>query len=134
MVEGLPLVTITGVTGYVGSWTALLCLKTGKYRVRGTVRSTSNAEKIDPLRQSFGELFDQMELVEADLLDPASIERAVQGSTYVLHVASPFVLEEPRDENVLIRPAVEGTLSVLRACAKAGVQRVAMTSSIASIV
>ena len=134
MVEGLPLVTITGVTGFAGSWTALLCIKSGKYRVRGTVRSTSNAAKIDPLRQSFGEFFDQLELVEADLTDAASIERAIQGSTYVLHLASPLMIEEPRDENELIRPAVDGALSVMRACAKHGVQRVAMTSSIASIV
>ena len=37
-----PLVTITGVTGYLGSMTALDFLKDGSYRVRGTVRSTSN--------------------------------------------------------------------------------------------
>ena len=98
MVEGLPIVTITGVSGFVGSWTALLCLKSGKYRVRGTVRSTSNAAKIDPLRQSFGEFFDQLELVEADLTDADSIDRAIQGSTYVLHLASPLTLVEPRDE------------------------------------
>ena len=134
MVEGLPIVTITGVTGFAGSWAALLCIKTGKYRVRGTVRSTSNAAKIEPLRKSFGELFNQMELVEAELTDAASIERAIQGSTYVLHIASPCVIEKVKDEeNELIRPAVEGTLSVLRACAKFGVKRVALTSSYASI-
>ena len=75
-----------------------------------------------------------MELVEADLLDPVSMANAVAGSTYVLHVASPFVIEEPRDENELIRPAVEGTLSVLKGCTQSGgVQRVAVTSSIVSI-
>ena len=41
--------------------------------------------------------------------------KAVEGSTYVLHVASPFVLDEPKDENVLIKPAVEGTLAVMKA-------------------
>ena len=51
----------------------------------------------------------------------------------MLHVASPFVLEEPRDENELIRPAVDGTLAVMRACKAAGVQRVSITSSVVSV-
>ena len=57
-----------------------------------------------------------MELVEADLLDANSLLRAISGSSFVIHVASPFVIEEPRDPMVLIRPAVDGTLAVLEAC------------------
>ena len=53
-----PLVTITGVSGYLGSHTCLTFLKSGKYRVRGTVRSTTNEKKIEPLRKAFGEYFD----------------------------------------------------------------------------
>lgn len=133
MVETLPVVTVTGITGYIGSWVGLLALQSGKYHVRGTVRSTSNAAKLDPLRAAYGELFERLELVEADLLDPESMERAIQGSTYVLHIASPFVIDEPRDENELIRPAVEGTLSVLKAAQAAKVRRVCITSSVAAI-
>lgn len=42
-------------------------------------------------------------------------------------------MEEPTDPQVLIRPAVEGTKSVLEACKKAGVRRVCMTSSCVAI-
>ena len=114
--EAKPIVTVTGITGYIGSWVGLLLLKSGKYRVRGTVRSTNNAAKIDPLRKAFGDLFDNLELVQADLLEADSMTRAIEGSTYVMHVASPFVIAEPKDENELIKPAQEGTLNVLRAC------------------
>ena len=62
------------------------------------------------------EIFDQIELVEADLLDDESVSQALQGSTYVQHTASPFIFGEPDDENDLIKPAVDGTLSVMRAC------------------
>jgi nucleoside-diphosphate-sugar epimerase len=72
-------------------------------------------------------------LVQADLLDEDSVERAIAGSTHVAHVASPFIIGEPKDENDLIRPAVEGTLSVLRACRRNKVKRVVITSSIAAI-
>ena len=67
--EQKPVVTITGVTGYLGSYCCLLFLQDGGYRVRGTVRNKNNKEKIDPLKLAFGDLFNQLELVEADLLD-----------------------------------------------------------------
>ena len=85
-----PLVTITGVTGFIGSQIAAVFLKDGNYRVRGTVRSKTNAAKIDPLKAGLGDLFEQLELVEADLLDEASVIKACEGATYVVHPASPF--------------------------------------------
>lgn len=44
-----PLVLVTGVSGYIGTWVAYTALKLG-YRVRGTVRSISNENKISHLR------------------------------------------------------------------------------------
>ena len=115
--DSRPIVTVTGISGFLGSHVGLQALQDGGYRVRGTVRSKNNADKIEPLRQNFGEeLFSQLDLVEADLTDAESLRKAIEGSTYVLHVASPFVIDLPRDENELIRPAVDGTLGVLRAC------------------
>lgn len=55
------------------------------------------------------------------------------GCTYVVHTASPFVIDAPKDENVLIKPAVEGTLAVLRAAHKHRVKRVVITSSVVAI-
>ncbi|MFG1709816.1 NAD-dependent epimerase/dehydratase family protein [Nonomuraea sp. M3C6] len=49
------------------------------------------------------------------------------------HVASPFPSAPPDDEDELIRPAVEGTLRVLRAARDAGVRRVVVTSSFGAI-
>ena len=53
----------------------------------------------------------------------------------MIHVASPFPNENPRDEMEVIRPAVEGTKNVLEACAKTkgAVKRVVLTSSGATI-
>ena len=65
----LPLVILTGVSGYIGSWTCLKFLEDGGFRVRGTVRDTKNDAKIAPLRKAFGKYFDKLELVEADLND-----------------------------------------------------------------
>ena len=135
MVESaLPVITVTGITGYIGSHVGKLLLESGKYKVRGTVRSKNNEAKIAPIRESFGELFDQLELVEADLLNEASLLEAISGSTYVMHVASPFVIEKPKHEDELIKPAVEGTLAVMKAAHQGKVKRVIVTSSIAAII
>lgn len=135
----MPLVTITGVTGFLGGRTALAFLSTGRFRVRGTVRSLKNPEKLAPLKKLLGEgdggMFPALDLVEADLTDPASLGPAVASSTFVVHTASPFVMGvKAEDEDTMVKPAVEGTRAVLRACKAAGtVKRVVVTSSCASI-
>jgi len=76
-----------------------------------------------------------LELVDADLMNPESLEKAVAGCDYVVHTASPVPAKGvPKDENVFIRPAVEGTLAVLRAAQKHKVKRVVVTSSISAVV
>ena len=101
--------------------------------MRGTVRSKTNEKRIEPLRKAFGSHFSQLELVEADLLDEESLINAIAGSDYVVHTASPFVTEAPKDENELIKPAVNGTLAVMKGCHAAKVKRVVITSSVAAI-
>ena len=126
-----PLVTITGVSGYIGSWVCLRFLEDGEFRVRGTVRSTKNEAKIAPLRKEFKSAFDELELVEADLNDETSIIKAIEGSTYVVHVASPVHLD--LDDPSHIPTALAGTKSIMKACKRAGVIRCVVTSSIAAI-
>jgi dihydroflavonol-4-reductase len=76
---------------------------------------------------------ENLEFFIADLLSDDGWKEAVEGSKYVLHVASPFFLGEPENEDVFIKPAVEGTLRVLKACADADVQKVVLTSSFAAV-
>ena len=60
-------------------------------------------------------------------------EDAMWDCDYLMHVASPFVIEDPKDENELIKPAKEGTLRALNAAKKAGIKRVVLTSSVAAV-
>ena len=48
-------------------------------------------------------------------------------------MASPFVIEAPAHEDELIKPALQGTLSVMRACHANKVRRVSITSSVVAI-
>ena len=105
------------------------------YRVRGTVRSLKDTKKVEPIKKLLNNPKHELELVEADLLDEKSWLEAVKDCTYVIHTASPFPNSEPNDENELIKPAVNGTLFVLKACCQEGsmVKRVVLTSSVAAI-
>lgn len=89
-------------------------------------------EKTDPLKIAFGDLFANIEFVEADLSNEESIDKSIEGATYVVHVASPITGNfEGTDKKVtIIKPAVDGTLSAMRACEKHGVKRIVVTSSI----
>lgn len=125
---------MTGISGFIASWVAHGALKLG-YRVRGTVRSLANEGKVKHLRDLCPGSAHKVELVEADLMDEGSWTAAVAGCDYILHVASPFVIDEPKDPNDLILPAINGTLNVLKAASKLDVlpKRVIVTSSSAAI-
>ena len=52
---------------------------------------------MDPIKTGLGELFSQLDVVEADLLDAESMKNAVVGSDYVIHTASPYILANITD-------------------------------------
>lgn len=73
-------------------------------------------------------------MFEADLTDKDSIENFVNGCDYIVHVASPFPeVDKKINEEEIMKPAVEGTLNVLRAAQKYGVKRVVCTSSLQTV-
>jgi dihydroflavonol-4-reductase len=125
-------VLVTGITGYIGQHCGAELLRQG-YEVVGTVRSQSKAEST---RSALAEVasVDKLSFVEADLLSDDGWDEAVRGCTFVLHVASPFVFAEPKDENELIAPAVDGTTRVITAAQRAGVRRLVLTSSLAAMI
>src|SRR5262249_25409069 len=74
----------------------------------------------------------KIEICEGDLVDPASIRRAVQGARAVFHVAADYRPWAKHPEGIY--PAnVEGTRTPLQAAADAGVARVVHTSSVGAL-
>jgi nucleoside-diphosphate-sugar epimerase len=124
-------VLVTGATGFIAGHCVAELLGHG-YAVRGTVRDLRTAD-VAHLRALATRTGGSLELVPATLDSDEGWAAAVDGCAYVWHVASPNPASVPRDENDLIRPAVDGTLRVLRAAAAAGVRRVVLTSSIDAI-
>lgn len=110
-------VLVTGASGFIAGH-VIAELRSHGYAVRGTAR-----RPVDGLD----------DVVTADLASDDGWAAAVDGCDYVMHVASPLPNYTPKSDDELVRPAVDGTLRVLRAAADAGVKRVVLTSSIAAV-
>lgn len=128
------MVLVTGATGFVGKWTVVRLLQAG-YPVRGTIRSMRKAPDVfKSVTNEVGrDAAVRLELVEADLLDDKGWAEAMSGVSTVMHVAAAIRADEPKDSNLVIRPALEGTERVLKATHAAGIERFIMTSSIATV-
>ncbi|KAF9482930.1 NAD(P)-binding protein [Pholiota conissans] len=128
-------VLVTGVNGYIPMWVVRILLERG-YAVRATVRT---AEKIGYIKdyfakRGFGD--DKLEFVVVDdIVKDGAFDEAVMGVDAIEHMASPFhySVKDPQD---FIRPAVQGTVGILKSASKYGanVKRIVVTSSTAAII
>jgi dihydroflavonol-4-reductase len=113
---------VTGATGFVGAAVARALIKEG-WEVRALARRGSDRRNVQQLK---------LEVVEGDLHDSTSLDRAVAGCEAVFHVAADYRLGafDPRQ---LYQTNVEGTRNILQSSAKAGVGRIVYTSSVATV-
>jgi dihydroflavonol-4-reductase len=124
-------VLVTGGSGYIGGWCVIGLLQQG-YDVRTTVRNLSRESEVRAALGKAVEIGDRLSFRTADLTADAGWDEAAAGCDYVLHVASPLGVAEPKDPNELIIPAREGARRVVGAAIRAGVKRVVQTSSVAA--
>ncbi|KXN81602.1 Putative NADPH-dependent methylglyoxal reductase GRP2 [Leucoagaricus sp. SymC.cos] len=128
-------VLVTGASGFIAIWVVRTLLEQG-YSVRGAVRSASKGKYLQDYFGERGFGHDKLEIVVVDDMTKVrrAFDEAVKGVDAIEHVASPVALEavDPQD---FIKPAVEGTLSILRSALKNGssLKRIVITSSGAAI-
>jgi nucleoside-diphosphate-sugar epimerase len=126
-------VLVTGGSGFVGIHCLAQLLHQG-YTVKTTLRNMQRRQEVLDMLAVAGITHDNnISFYACDLMKDDNWADAIQGCTYVLHVASPISLAVPTDEQDTIRPAVEGTLRVLRIARDAGVKRVVLTSSFGAV-
>jgi len=124
-------VLVTGGSGYIGGWCVAGLLQKG-YVVRTTVRDLSKEAAVRASLEKITDPGNRLAFYAANLTADAGWDEAVDGCDYVLHVASPIAVAEPKDPNDLIVPAREGAKRAVGAAIKAGVKRVVLTSSVAA--
>lgn len=125
---------LTGISGFIAKHVAARLLLAG-HEVRGSLRTPARRDEVRAalLPVVGAEALDRLSFVTLDLESDGGWQEAASGVDAVVHTASPFPVAQPKDPQVLIRPAVEGTLRALRAACNAGVDRVVLTSSTAAV-
>ena len=115
-------VLVTGATGFVGGNLARELCNRG-HEVRALARPGSNPLTIEGTR---------IERVEGDILDRASIRRAVEGCKAVFHCAAAYTFWS-RDPQSVRRANVEGTVNVLECAAEADAEKIVYTSTVSTV-
>ena len=124
-------VLVTGTTGFIGLHCVQQLLEKG-FAVNGTLRSFDRKDEVINALSSHNTSTEHLALFETDLLDDKGWDKAIEGCEYILHVASPFVLT-PENEDFFVRPAVEGSLRVLKLANNHNIKKVVLTSSFAAM-
>lgn len=133
-------VLVTGANGYIGHWIVRTLLERG-YSVRGAGRSEAKAHELaDFVSRIIPQAKDRFsavvvpDIAEVSKLDrcvevvivliksplqDGAFEEAVKGVEGIVHTASPLTAPtRVGDAQAYIRPAVEGTLNVLKSASK----------------
>lgn len=125
-------VLLTGVSGYIGLHCAKILLENG-YNVVGSVRTENKANEVKSTLKSASVSIKNLSFAHLDLNYDNGWDSALSDCDFVMHMASPFTVENPKNEMDMLGPAVDGTLRVLKAAKKNGVKRVVLTSSTVAI-
>ncbi|EXJ86847.1 hypothetical protein A1O3_03801 [Capronia epimyces CBS 606.96] len=131
------LVLVTGANGHVAQHVVSQLLSrpvANRPRIRATVRSASS-------EAGLATVFSQeiasgaLQIVRVpDIAAADAFDSAIVGCTHVAHIASPLVVGAADVEKDVLIPAVQGTLSLLKAAARSSsVEAVVITSSFAAV-
>ena len=113
---------VTGAAGFIGSHVVRVLLEEG-VEVRALIR------KGEDLRNLTGVAVEQ---IPGDVLDPPSLDRALQGCDTLFHLAAIYAIWM-RDRSRIYEVNLQGSRNMLWAAKRAGVDKVVYTSSIAAL-
>lgn len=119
---------VTGATGLVGSHLLSDLVKRGE-KVRALKRDKSD---ISFVKHLLGDSENNVEWIEGDVLDIASLETAMDGVDEVYHCAA-VVSFHPEDASSLMKINVGGTVNVVNVCLEKKIKKLCYVSSTAAI-
>jgi len=120
------MVLVTGGTGFLGSY-IIKELVERNYPVRAIRRSTSKVPFYIPAR-----IFEKVQWVQGDILDPGSLEEAMEGSDAVIHSAA-IISFHKADKKKMYQVNVQGTANVVNAAIEKNISRLVHISSVAAL-
>jgi dihydroflavonol-4-reductase len=125
-------VLLTGISGFLGSNTAIQLLEKG-YFVKGTLRDIKRSKELKEMISAHTRKIDNLSFAEAELSDEKVWIDLAGGMDYIQHIASPFPVRLPKSDDEVVIPAKAGILNLLKAASANNVRRVVITSSSSSV-
>lgn len=126
-------VLVTGGTGFLGMQIIFQLLKEG-YDVRTTIRKDNGKDRIlEVLEDNKVENLNNLSFIKADLSSDDNWLEAMEDRDGVFSVASPVFFGKSKNEFDAIKPALNGTIRILKAANQMGVKRVVMTSNFGAV-
>lgn len=122
--KNLP-VLVTGGTGFVGSYLLRYLVREGYTNVRALKRPQSTLELVS-------EAANRVQWIEGDVLDPFSLQEALEGVHTILHCAA-AVSYQPADKQRIRAVNVQGTANIVNEALEAGVKKLIFIGSIAAV-
>ncbi|OMO64335.1 NAD-dependent epimerase/dehydratase [Corchorus capsularis] len=126
-------VCVTGAAGFVASSLVKKLLEKG-YTVHATLRNLNDSSKVELLK-SLPEADTRLVLFQADMYNPEEFEQAIQGCTFVFHVATPLFHTGGNSQFKNTTEVSVGAMkSIAMSCLKSrsGVRRLIYTASVMS--
>ena len=128
------MILVTGGTGLVGAHLLLHLLENGEQNLRALYRKENHIQKTKSLFELYekGDLFQQIEWLQGDILDIPSLEIVFQNVEYVYHCAAKISFN-PNKEDELRKVNIEGTANIVNFCIDKKVKKLCHVSSIAAL-
>lgn len=120
----MPLVLVTGATGFLGSVLTRRLLEEGN-TVRVFHRAGSSMDLL-------GDVARQVEHVVGDIQDPFAVSDAMQGVDLIYHAAARIGFGGRGERRLLMRTNVDGTAAIINAALERCAQRMVHVSSMAA--
>lgn len=121
-------ILITGANGFLGSNLTKYLSRYADYEIFAMVRPGATINFLHEIQKCQGASEKKIEIIEADILEEKSVEKALAGMDIVIHLAG-MVSDWGRKEDFL-NLNVEGTGRILKGAEKGGVTRVIYLSSL----
>ncbi len=122
-------ILVTGASGFIGSHLAERLVKE-KYNVRVLIRKKENSEDRKDSLELLKKL--KVEMVEGDLLDKESLEKAVKNMDVIFHLAAiarPMAIPE----ELYFKINEGGTRNLLEVCRNKKIKKIIIMSSVSAV-
>jgi dihydroflavonol-4-reductase len=118
------MIFVTGATGLIGSKIIHQLVQEG-HAVKALVRNNADTSLLKTC-------LDRISLVEGDVLDVATVDKAMEGVEYIIHTAA-VVSYAPSRFDEMRRINIEGTANMVNIALSKGIKKMVHISSIAAL-